>query len=183
MSNTTIVSKKEAIEERNEQRQKMVDLLTAKIEKAEKDLTTKLYIVEGGKVAGESISDFLTNKAQWKFSEALGVVEAVKQVNDSIDKIKTGKTKEFMITSLPLEAIYYFMTKAEGTGLAEAESFVLSVLKPVTDALQRSKQDRDVLDQLVRDRGTLESAIDSGVDLENEDAILTEISKELEKEI
>ena len=183
MSNTTIVSKKEAIEERNEQRQKMVDLLTAKIEKAEKDLTTKLYIVEGGKVAGDSISDFLTNKAQWKFSEALGVVEAVKQVNDSLDKIKTGKTKEFMITSLPLEAIYYFMTKAEGTGLAEAESFVLSVLKPVTDALQRSKQDRDVLDQLVRDRGTLESAIDSGVDLENEDTILTEISKELLKEI
>lgn len=183
MSNTTIVSKKEAIEERNEQRQKMVDLLSAKIDKAEKDLTTKLYIVEGGKVAGESISDFLTNKAQWKFSEALGVVEAVKQVNDSLDKIKTGKTKEFMITSLPLEAIYYFMTKAEGTGLAEAESFVLSVLKPVTDALQRSKQDRDALDQLVRDRGTLESAIDSGVDLENEDAILVEISKELEKEI
>jgi hypothetical protein len=183
MGNTTIVSKKEAIEERNEQRQKMVDLLTAKIDKAEKDLTTKLYIVEGGKVAGESISDFLTNKAQWKFSEALGVVEAVKQVNDSLDKIKTGKTKEFMITSLPLEAIYYFMTKAEGTGLLEAETFVLSVLKPVTDALQRSKQDRDVLDQLVRDRGTLESAIDSGVDLENEDTILIEISKELEKEI
>jgi len=183
MGNTTVVSKKEAIAERNEQRQQMVDLLTAKIEKTELDLTTKLYIVEGGAVAGESILNFLTNKAQWKFSEALGVVEAVKQVNDSLDKIKTGKTKEFMITSLPLEAIYYFMTKAEGTGLAEAEDFVLGILKPVTDALQRSKTDRDALDQLVRDRGTLESAIDSGVDLENEDAILSEISKELEKEI
>jgi len=183
MGNTTVVSKKEAIAERNEQRQKMVDLLTAKIEKTEQDLTTKLYIVEGGAVAGESISNFLTHKAQWKFSEALGVVEAVKQVNQSVEKIKSGKTKEFMITSLPLEAIYYFMTKAEGTGLAEAEDFVLSVLKPVTDALQRSKTDRDALDQLVRDRGTLESAIDSGIDLENEDAILAEVSRELEKEI
>jgi hypothetical protein len=183
MSNTTIVSKKEAIAERNEQRQKMVDLLTTKIENGEKDVISKLYIVEGGKEAGESILGFLTNKAQWKFSEALGIVEAVKQVSQSLEKIKTGKTKEFMITSLPLEAVYYFMTKAEGTGLVEAEEFVLSILKPVTDALQRSKQDRDLLDQLIRDRGTLESAIDSGVDLENEDAILTEISKELEKEI
>ena len=98
MGNTTVVSKKEAIAERNEQRQQMVDLLTAKIEKTEKDLTTKLYIVEGGTVAGESISEFLTNKAQWKFSEALGVVEAVKQVNQSVEKIKDHQyTKDHIV--------------------------------------------------------------------------------------
>jgi len=183
MSNTTVVSNKEAIAEKNEQRQKMVDLLTERIEKTEKELVDKLYIVEGGKESGNAVLEFLTNKAKWSFSESLGVIEAVKQVNISLDKIKGGKTKEFMIGSLPLEAIYYFMTKLEGTGLAEAEGFVMSLLKPVTDALQRSKQDREALDQLVRDRGTLESAIDSGINIENEDTILKEIQSELEKEI
>jgi hypothetical protein len=70
------------------------------------------------------------------------------------------------------------LTKVEGAGLEEAKEYV-NILKPISDALGRSKQDRTELDQLTRDRGTLESAIDSGIDLENEDDILKEIQEEL----
>jgi len=54
---------------------------------------------------------------------------------------------------------------------------------PVSNALGRAKEDRMEFDQLQRDRASLEAAIDSGADLENEDSILAEIEKELIKEI
>lgn len=177
-----VVSKEKQMAVKNEERQKMVDLLTAKIADAEKSLQTKKYIIEGGLAIADSITMFLTEKAAWKFSESLGIMESVKQVEEATKAINTGKVKELFVPSLALEAIYYFLTKVEGKGLAEAKSYI-EVLKPVSDALGRSKADREVIDQLIRDQATLESAIDGGADLENEDAILTEIQNELAKEI
>jgi len=178
-----VVSKKEAIEEKNEQRQKMVDMLTEKIEQKEKEVATKLYLIEGGEPVATAVVDFLQNKAQWKFSEALGIMECIRQVNEAKTNIAKKKTKEFMIPSLALEAIYYFLTKVEGVGISEAENYVKNLLKPVSDGLSRAKNDREAIDQLMRDRGTLENAIEAGADVENEDKLLAEIEQELSKEI
>jgi len=178
-----VVSKKEEMEVRREHLQQMVDRLTAKIEKTEKDLSEKLYVVEGKQQSAEHIIEFLKTRAEWKFTESLGILECIKQVQDGEKKLKAGKAKELMVPSLSLEAIYYFMTKVEGKGYGEAYDFVTNLLKPVSDALGRSKNDRATLDQLVRDRGTLESSIDSGATLENEDKLVKEIEAELAKEI
>jgi hypothetical protein len=175
---TEIISKKEELEIRNKMRAELVEKLTAKIDAKQKELETKKYIIEGGVAAGETIGRFLTEKAQWKFSEALGIMESVSQVETAVDAINKGKAKELFVPALALEAVYYFLTKVEGAGLEEAKEYV-NILKPISDALGRSKQDRTELDQLTRDRGTLESAIDSGIDLENEDDILKEIQEEL----
>lgn len=177
---TQVVSKESQLAERNEKRQKMVDLLTAKIEEKNKALESKKYIIEGGAKTADAIIDFLTNDAQWKFSEALGVIEAVKQIEEG--KKGIAKSKELYVSSLALEAVYYFLTKVEAKGLSAAKEYV-EVLKPISDALSRSKQDRQDIDQMVRDRGTLESAIDNMVDIENEDDILKEIQAELEIEL
>jgi hypothetical protein len=179
--NATIISKREEIEARNVMRIEMVKQLTEKIEAKEKELETKKYIVEGGNKTAAALIQFLKEKASWKFSEALGVIESTKQIELANQEIAKGKTKELMIPALAIEAIYYFLTKVEGKGLEDATSYVNDLLKPVTDALGRSKNDRNEIDQLVRDRGTLESAIDSGIDIENEDAILKEIQEELVK--
>jgi hypothetical protein len=178
-----VVSKKETIEEKNAQRQQMVGRLTEKIENKEKEIATKLYLIEGGAPIADAILDFMENKAQWKFTEALGVVECIRQVTEAKNNITKKKTKELMIHTLPLEAIYYFLTKIEGVGSTEASYFVNMLLKPISDALGRSKNDREEVDQMVRDRGTLESAIDSGIDIENEDSLLKEIQQELVNEI
>jgi hypothetical protein len=178
-----VVSKKTEMEARRAHLQKMVDRLTEKIEKTEKELLEKLYVIEGKQESADSIIDFLKHRAQWKFTESLGVLECIKQIQDGEKKLKAGKVKELMVPSLALEAIYYFITKIEGKGYAEAHDFVNSLLKPVSDALGRSKNDRAALDQLVRDRGTLESSIDSGATIENEDRFVKEIEEELSKEL
>ena len=178
-ASAAIVSKKNEIEHRNVMRKEMIQQLTEKIESKEKELETKKYLIEGGASTAEAVLTFLKNEAAWKFSEALGVIESVKQIEDANKNIQTGKTKELMVPALALEAIYYFLTKVEGKGLSDASLYVNELLKPVTDALGRSKNDRAEIDQLVRDRGTLESAVDNGIDIENEDEILKEIQEEL----
>jgi len=176
-----IVSTKDAKDKRKAQLEKISKELESKIEKQNKELGTKLYLVQGGESACDHILNFIKNEAQWKFSEALGVGECVRQYEAALKNIKAGKTKEVMIPALALEATYYFLTKVEGKGLASADMYVHNLLKPITDALGRSKADREALDQLVRDKGTIDSAIDSGANIENEDKLVKEIESELKK--
>ena len=178
-----VVSKKEEMEVRREQLQGMVDRLTAKIEKTEKELSEKLYVIEGKQDTADRIIDFLKHRAEWKFTESLGVLECIKQIEDSRQKLKDGKIKELMTQSLALEAIYYFMTKVTGMGVAEAKVYYTNMLKPVSEGLSRVKADKDKLDQLIRDLGTIEHAIDQGVSIENEDTFVKEIMGELDEQL
>lgn len=178
-----VVSKKDAIAEKNEQRQKLVDMLSEKIEQKEKAVVSKLYLIEGEEKVADAVIDFIQNKAQWKFSESLGIMECIRQVTEAKANITKKKTKQFLIPSLALEAIYYFLTKVEGVGITQANDYVNNLLKPISDALSRAKSDREEIDQLMRDRGTLETAIECGADLENEDSLVAEIEAELLKEI
>ena len=171
------------LEEKNAQRQKMIDKLTDKIDKTSKVLETKKYIVDGELTSGNAILNFLKTEATWKFTEAKGIVEAVKQIQAAIDSITTKKVKHLLVDSTALEAIYYFLSKVEKTGLESAAFYIDNMVLPVSNALGRAKEDRMEFDQLQRDRASLEAAIDSGADLENEDSILAEIEKELIKEI
>lgn len=183
---TLTIEKKTAqsrLEEKNAQRQKMVDKLTEKIDKTSKVLETKKYIVDGELTSGNAILNFLKTEATWKFTEAKGVVEAVKQIQTAIDGITSKKVKHLLVDSTALEAIYYFLSKVEKTGLEDAAFYIDNMVLPVSNALGRAKEDRMEFDQLQRDRASLEAAIDSGADLENEDSILAEIEKELIKEI
>jgi hypothetical protein len=183
---TLTIEKKTAqsrLEEKNAQRQKMVDKLTEKIDKTSKVLETKKYIVDGELTSGNAILNFLKTEATWKFTEAKGVVEAVKQIQTAIDGITSKKVKHLLVDSTALEAIYYFLSKVEKTGLDAAAFYIDNMVLPVSNALGRAKEDRMEFDQLQRDRASLEAAIDSGADLENEDSILAEIEKELIKEI
>lgn len=174
-----VVSGKETAEKRKAQLTEMSNQLETKIKKTSKDLETKLYIVQGGEEACGYLLDFIKLDAQWKFSEALGIGECVRQYELASKNIKSGKTKELMIPALALEATYYFLTKVEGKGLVSANTYVNHLLKPITDALGRSKADREALDQLVRDKGTIDSAIDTGANIENEDSLIKEIEEEL----
>lgn len=183
---TLTIEKKTAqsrLEEKNEQRQKMIDKLTEKIDKTTKVLETKKYIVDGELTTGNALLNFLKNEATWKFTEAKGIVEAVKQIQAAIDGVTSKKVKHLLVDSTALEAIYYFLSKVEKTGLDAAAFYIDNMVLPVSNALGRAKEDRMELDQLQRDRGTLEAAIDNGADIENEDSILAEIEKELSKEI
>lgn len=149
-----------------------------KIKEKTNEVENKLYIVEGGVKTAEELITFLEKDAQWKFTEAMGVIEAVKEIKKSVETIKKKKATELMFNPLVIEATYYFLTKVEGKGLNEATHYFENLLKPVSDALSRSKADRQVIDQMQRDLATLESALDNGAVVE--DSMVKEITTELE---
>ena len=125
----------------------------------------------------KALKDFISYKAEWKFSESMGVIETAKQLTDVIKDLETGKRKEVMLSHLALEAIYYFMSKETGKGLESAQ-FYFNLLKPVTDALSRAKMDKDKKDQMVKDLGTVQDAIERGAVSEMEESMLLEIEAE-----
>jgi hypothetical protein len=160
-----------------EQRKKLASLLENKLKDFEKELDSKSYLIEGKTEIAKSLLDFVINEAEWKFSESMGVLESVRQLESAVKDLESGKRKELLLPNLAIEAIYYFMTKKTGVGLASAQEY-FKLLKPVTDALQRARIDKDKKDQLIKDLGTVQHAIDSGATSEHEDKLLAEIEAE-----
>lgn len=152
--------------------------LSDKINEKKEELAKKVYIVEGKVPTAEKLVKFLENDAQWKFTESMGILEAVKEIEKTIAEVKKGKSKEISFNPLVIEATYYFLTKVEGKGLNEAKYYYEELIKPVSDALSRSKGDRQILDQMERDLATLETALELGGNLD--DSLVKEIAKELE---
>lgn len=160
-----------------EQRQKLAKALEEKLNNFTAELETKQYLIEGKAETAKGILEFIKTKAEWKFSEAMGIIESVKQLTDIVKDIETGKRKEFMAPNLLLEAIYYFLSKETGTGLESANQY-FTLLKPVLDALSRAKMDKDKKNQMEKDLGTVQSAIDTGAVSEMEENMLLEIEAE-----
>lgn len=173
-----VVSKEVERDAKMQNLKELKDQLEKKIAEKTAELEKKVYILEGKTETAERVKAFLNNEAEWKFTESMGVIEAVKEIEKAIDAIKKGKSSEFTLNPLAIEATYYFLTKKEGKGLTEAYQYYEFLLKPVSDALSRSKADRQVLDQMQRDLATLENAIESGANVE--DSLVKEIATELE---
>ena len=177
---TEVVKTKDATLEK---KTKAAELLKKNIEDMQSLMDKKVYLVEGGAETGNALLTFIQTKAEWKFSESMGIIESERQIKEALDQISKGKTKELMLKNLTLEAIYYFMTKVTGMGIAEAKVYYTNMLKPVSEGLSRVKADKDKLDQLVRDLGTIEHAIDQGVSIEDEDTFVKEIMGELDGQL
>jgi hypothetical protein len=157
-----------------EGRKKLLVALKSKLENFEKELEGKTYLVEGKTEIAEKLSDFIINEAEWKFSECLGVIQVEKDLQTCIKDLSSGKRKELMLSVVAIEAVYYFLSKQMGKGLESARKY-MELLKPVSDSLSRAKQDKDKKDQLVRDIGTVEHAIEMGAVPEHEEKLIAEI--------
>lgn len=112
------------------------------LEDLRKELSAKKYLLDVDKKDVELLKTFITNDAVWKFTEALGIVEVTKE----LDAIKDGK---LFIKALAIEAIYYYMSKVEGTGTKpDGVSFpsiteYLRILKAITVGVERVKADNE----------------------------------------
>jgi hypothetical protein len=124
------------------------------LEKAENELNdlrneleTKKYLIDLKKEDINLLNSFNTNDAPWKFTECLGVVELEKELNASV---KSGK---LYISAMPIEAIYYYLSKVEGKGnttntttFTDVKDYI-RVLKAVTNGIERVKADTERLRQ------------------------------------
>jgi hypothetical protein len=104
-------------------------------------------------------------------------------LKEEISALRDKKKEELELNAITVEAIYYFLTKEEGSGLESANYFVMNLLRPISEALNASKSDRDTINQMERDLGSLQDAILNKVGIEKEDAFLESLEKELEKEL
>ena len=163
-----------------EQRQQLAADLEKRLNDFRTELETKTYLVEGQIVTAKALHKFITEDAKWNFSESMGIIETRRQLDTIIKDLETGKRKEIMLSTLALEAIYYFLSKETGVGLESAIYYFNTILKPVTDALSRAKQDKEKKDQLERDLGQVQNAIDQGAVSEYEDQLIAEIALENE---
>jgi hypothetical protein len=156
----TVVSEKDAKKEKMESQ---IAETRKQLDEVNDRIKNRGYLVEGGEKTGLTLVDWITNNASWKFTEAMGVIESVKQIKAAIENIAKGKTKELMLPNLALEAVYYFISKNEGKGLEEANVYHETLLKPVADALGRAKVDKDKVNSLEFNLASLEQ----GIEVEN----------------
>lgn len=163
-----------------EQRKQLATDLEQRLNDFRAELETKTYLVEGQLETAKALHKFITEDAKWNFSESMGIIETRKQLDGIIKDLKTEKRKEIMLSTLALEAIYYFLSKETGVGLTAALNYFNTMLKPVTDALSRAKQDKEKKDQMERDLGQVQNAIDQGAVSEYEDQLIAEIALENE---
>ena len=148
-----------------EDRAELIKALQQEIEERNKEISTKFYVVEGGAATGKSLLEFMSKEAKWKFTEAIGVVECIRELNDAVKKAESGK--ELFLQVLPIEAIWFFINKVEDVGVEKASHYVNHLLKPVAEAMGRIKVDRDKVNELMHRQGALEV----GADFEKETAV------------
>ena len=70
------------------------------------------------------------------------------------------KDNTIFLNSLPLEATHYFLSKAKGKGLKEAENFI-SIFKPIAVALEEVKKDAGIIQNLEKDLAAAQQGIEA----------------------
>lgn len=111
------------------------------LETMKKEMSTRKYLIDLKKEDIKLVNDFINVDAKWKFTECLGIVEVTKELESCV---KSGK---LFTTAVAIEAIYYYMSKVEGSGnTTDTQTFktlsdYLRILKQITNGVERIKAD------------------------------------------
>lgn len=133
----------EAVRELTEIQKNQLVIAEKDLEDAKAELGKQKYLVDVSKEDIENLSGYITHDAPWKFTEALGIIEVEKELKECAKK---GK---LFLSPVAVEAIFYYMSKAEGsgktvkgTGFKTIDEY-LKVLKPLNSVLERIKADQE----------------------------------------
>jgi hypothetical protein len=152
----------------NEERLELVEALQKEIDERTAEINKKYYVVDGGADTGKALLKFVVEEAQWKFTEAYGIMECSKELEAAIKKAEVDKVLFLQI--LPIEALWFFLNKVEGKGYKEARYYHDQLLKPIGSALHNIKADRDAVNELMLRQGSLEAGADFEQTPTNENA-------------
>jgi len=183
MSNQPKLEVVSSTNEKQEIRKRSAEFLEKKLEARREEVSNKAYPVKGGLATAKALREFIKTEAQWKFTESLGIIEAERVLSEQVALLEKKEVAEMELGALTIEALYYFLTKEEGKGLAKAVRYVNNLLRPVNEALTSSKADREEINQMEKDLATLQEAVHQRVGFDGEDSIVAEIEKELQEEM
>ena len=141
------------------------------------ELKEKIYIVDGGKDTANGILFFLENYAQWQYTEAMGVVEVTKIIKAKVEELVEEKDN-FLLNSLELEAIFYYLRKSGGTGLVQAQEFidiVSPVINPIVESLNKAATEKKRVEEEINQAYLDLASAEQGVE------VLAEPVAEIEK--
>jgi len=141
---------------KKEQNKKLLEELTKKLEDLQKDLDVKRFLVDGGTESAKKFLNFVETKAKWKFTEVLGIVELQRVFKDFL---KGGKSKEFLMGPIEIEALYYFLSKEEGIG-TEGTIEYNELLKLINTPKSKMDAMRKEFEQLQFRMASVENGID-----------------------
>ena len=132
-------------QERLTKAQNKLEEIREEHKKIKEEFSKKKYAVGIKNQEGlDFLISFVKESSKWKFTECLGVVEAIKALMKA--KIKSAA---ILLGQLEIEAIYYFFSKHEGTGLKEAEDFI-RILKPINTVLEKVREDQSKLEHMAK---------------------------------
>jgi hypothetical protein len=102
------------------------------------DFNNEYFEVEGNKAYATKLLTFLTEEANWKFTEAYYVIDMQKRLNEQINNFG----EKLKLKSMDVDAFHYFFNKKEGKGIQEAQEF-WSLAKPVLDVMEKTQRVKD----------------------------------------
>jgi hypothetical protein len=119
------------------------------LDNLKKELEEKKYYSDLSDKDGKILIKFLEEDAQWKFMECLGINEVSKAINSSIDK-----SKKIFMGATAFEALYYYLSKVEGTGkkvnsksIGDVDTY-MRLLKAVNTVRAAASLDNEKLKEL-----------------------------------
>lgn len=140
-----------------------IETLKQRVESVKKEFETYRYRLNVDADMMRRYFDFIENHAKFDGKDLLGlpkVFEALKESEKEGMKVVMGGRPQYTLSNMHLEALYYYLTKVTGTGLAEANSFK-ELLDPVLDSLSRAVVRRNTLQSfLERAEAKLHGIID-----------------------
>ena len=138
--------------------QKKIDKCQKNLDQAREKLSKKVYAIKFEELNDfNRFNDFIHLEAQWKEKEALGIIEICKILEKA--KKEGIKQNTLYLQALPLEASYYFLSKATGAGLAEAKKYI-AMLKPFEVALNSIKSDTAEIQNLEKELSAAQQGIE-----------------------
>lgn len=159
-------------DEKKESLQAELVELEKKLNEKTEDLEKKKYLIEYTKDDIYNLRVFLKTKAKWQSSQALGIVEALKVLDEAETYANKNKIKGIMLNNIPIEAIAYFLSKHEDVG-SEYASVFISMFKPIFVVRERLVSLRTEIDKLKGEYSKLTYAIENNINIEEATAKLT----------
>jgi hypothetical protein len=124
-----------------------IESLKQRVDEVKKEFENYKYKLDVDQDMMDRYVDFITKKAEFDGKDLLGIPKVYEALKDCIkegNKVIMGGKPQFTMTNMHLEALYYYLTKVKGTGLADAMWFK-QLLDPILDSLARAVVRRNTL--------------------------------------
>lgn len=143
-----------------------VRLITERVSQLENDAVVKEYVIDGGLKTGIEIENFLKDRVKWKFTDAFLVVNTYNEIEQALAECRAeakanNGNGQFKIRGLFIEPLIQMIQgSSEGVGLGSAKRFYDMILVPVSNAVNRFREDNITLQNLRLVQGSLENQLE-----------------------